>query len=154
MLGRGGMATVYRAADSGLGRKVALKVFEIETEGATGLGRESSEIQLLASLNHHALVTLFDADIDGSDEVSYLVMELVEGSTLKDRIAAGPVFEIDVAQGMVVDLAEALGTSCTRGGVVHRDVKPANILVQIQPRRRWGGDRVPRQTQRLRNRPT
>ena len=127
MLGRGGMATVYRAADSGLGRKVALKVFEIETEGATGLGRESSEIQLLASLNHHALVTLFDADIDGSDEVSYLVMELVEGSTLKDRIAAGPVFEIDVAQ-MVVDLAEALHV-VHAGGVVHRDVKPANILL-------------------------
>jgi hypothetical protein len=129
LLGRGGMATVYRATDVPLGRSVALKIFAIDTEGAAGLGRESSEIQLLASLNHHALVTLFDANIDGGDggERSYLVMELVEGPTLKERIEAGPIAEIDVAQ-MLIDLGEALHV-VHAGGVVHRDVKPANILL-------------------------
>jgi hypothetical protein len=129
LLGRGGMATVYRAIDVPLGRSVAVKVFSIDSEGTAGLGRESSEIQLLASLNHHALVTLFDANVDTGDGVdhSFLVMELVEGPTLKERIESGPIAELDVAQ-MVVDLAEALHV-VHGNGVVHRDVKPANILL-------------------------
>jgi len=126
LIGRGGMASVYRATDVPLNRSVALKVFTVDTEGAPGLGRESSEIRLLASLNHHALVTLFDATIDGEGD-SFLVMELVEGPTLKERIDAGPIAEIDVAQ-MVVDLAEALHV-VHGNDVVHRDVKPANILL-------------------------
>jgi hypothetical protein len=129
LLGRGGMASVYRAIDVPLGRNVAVKVFTVDTEGAAGLGRESSEIQLLASLNHHALVTLFDANVDTGDGVdqSFLVMELVEGPTLKERIESGPIAELDVAQ-MVVDLAEALHV-VHGNGVVHRDIKPANILL-------------------------
>ena len=129
LLGRGGMASVYRATDVPLGRSVALKIFTADTESAAGLGRESSEIRLLASLNHHALVTLFDASIDRGDgsEYSFLVMELVEGPTLGERLAEGPVAEIDVAQ-LLVDLAEALHV-VHGNGVVHRDVKPANILL-------------------------
>ena len=129
LLGRGGMAAVYRATDVPLGRSVAVKVFRIDSEGTAGLGRESSEIQLLASLNHHALVTLFDASVDSGDggDQSYLVMELVEGPTLKERIDRGSIAELDVAQ-MLVDLAEALHV-VHGNGVVHRDVKPANILL-------------------------
>lgn len=129
LLGRGGMASVYRAADVPLGRSVALKVFTVDTEGSAGLGRESSEVRLLASLNHHALVTLFDANIDdgSGDEPSYLVMELVDGPTLRERIDAGPIAPLDVAQ-LVVDLAEALHVVHGKA-VVHRDVKPANILL-------------------------
>jgi serine/threonine protein kinase len=126
LLGRGGMASVYSAVDEPLGRRVALKVFEIDAQATAGLGRESSEIRLLASLNHHALVTLFDASVEGA-EYSFLVMELVEGPTLKERIERGPIAEVDVAQ-LLVDLAEALHV-VHGSGVVHRDVKPANILL-------------------------
>lgn len=128
LIGRGGMASVYRATDGALGRNVALKIFTADTEGA-GLGRESSEIQLLASLNHHALVTLFDANVDGGDgaDHSFLVMELVEGPTLRQRIDTARIAEIDVAR-LLVDLAEALSVVHSNG-VVHRDVKPANILL-------------------------
>jgi hypothetical protein len=129
LLGRGGMATVYRATDTALGRSVALKLFAANEEGAAGLGRETSEIRLLASLNHHALVTLFDANVDTDSTVDqpYLVMELVEGPTLKERIDSAPIAPTDVAL-MVSELAEALHV-VHAGGVVHRDIKPANILL-------------------------
>lgn len=129
LLGRGGMAAVYRARDTQLGRSVAVKLFRADAEGAGGAGRETSEIRLLASLNHHALVTLYDAVIaaEEGDEPTYLVMELVEGATLRDRIAAGPVSEADIAL-LVIDIAEALHV-VHAGGVVHRDIKPANILL-------------------------
>jgi hypothetical protein len=129
LLGRGGMATVYRATDTALGRKVAIKLFSTNDEGAAGLGRETAEIRLLASLNHHALVTLFDANVDTGSTVDqpYLVMELVEGPTLKDRIDSGPIDPTDVAL-MVSELAEALHVVHAEG-VVHRDIKPANILL-------------------------
>jgi hypothetical protein len=129
LLGRGGMATVYRATDTALGRNVALKLFSANEEGAAGLGRETSEIRLLASLNHHALVTLFDASVDTDATVDqpYLVMELVEGPTLKERIDSAPIAPTDVAL-MVSELAEALHV-VHAGGVVHRDIKPANILL-------------------------
>jgi len=131
LLGRGGMAAVYRAHDRALGRDVAIKVFAGAGLDQNSLKRETGEIRLLASLNHHALVTLFDAAVDpgartGEDR-AYFVMELVEGPTLGDRIAAGPIAQTDVAL-MLVDLADALHV-VHEGGVVHRDIKPANILL-------------------------
>jgi len=123
LLGTGGMASVYRAHDRSLGRDVALKLFSAP---GSSLQRETAEIRLLASLNHHALVTLFDARVDGGSR-AFLVMELVEGPTLGERITGGPVFEADAAH-LLVDLAEALHVVHERG-IVHRDIKPANILL-------------------------
>jgi len=129
LLGRGGMASVYRARDLSLGRAVAVKVFAASEVDQNAMQRESGEIRLLASLNHYALVTLFDAavDTDGRDDRAYFVMELVEGPTLGERVTAGPIAHTDVAM-MLVDLAEALHVVHDRG-VVHRDIKPANILL-------------------------
>jgi serine/threonine protein kinase len=129
LIGRGGMASVYRAKDDQLGRSVAIKVFPVSDETSADLGRETSEIRLLASLNHHALVTLFDASVDADAAVdrAFLVMELVEGPTLRERIDTGPIGEADVAM-MTIDLAEALHV-VHASGVVHRDIKPANILL-------------------------
>ena len=126
LLGTGGMASVYRAVDRSLGREVAVKLFSATGVDSASLQRESSEIRLLASLNHHALVTLFDANVDAGSR-AFLVMELVEGQTLGERITGGPVFEADAAH-LLVDLADALHVVHERG-IVHRDIKPANILL-------------------------
>ncbi|MCJ1698905.1 protein kinase [Rathayibacter festucae] len=133
LIGRGGMATVYRARDRILGRSVALKMFAPGIDDAQDLQRKSSEIRLLAALNHPALVTLYDAD-DGGDDTggqAYMVMELAEGPSLAERLASGPVLPNDVAS-MAADLGEALHT-VHAAGVVHRDVKPSNVLLVPSP---------------------
>ena len=128
LLGRGGMASVYRAHDRSLGRGVAVKIFAATEVDQNAMRRESGEIRLLASLNHYALVTLFDAAVDAAaTDRAYFVMELVEGPTLGERISAGPVEQSDVAL-MLHDLADALHVVHERGAV-HRDIKPANILL-------------------------
>jgi tRNA A-37 threonylcarbamoyl transferase component Bud32 len=129
LIGRGGMAAVYRAKDEFLGRSVALKLFASDGAEADALKRESSEIRVLASMNHHALVTLFDASVDGvgDAERAFLVMELVEGPTLQKRIEQGTIAAHEVAV-MATDLAEALHVVHAQA-VVHRDIKPANILL-------------------------
>jgi serine/threonine protein kinase len=132
-IGRGGMASVYRARDELLNRVVALKIIASSSADASSVRRERAEIELLASLNHHALVTLFDAgveEIDG-DERTFLVMELVDGPTLSARIAQGPIAPVDICR-MAVDLAEALSIVHAHG-VVHRDIKPANVLLNSSP---------------------
>ncbi|OOB90243.1 serine/threonine-protein kinase [Rathayibacter sp. VKM Ac-2630] len=133
LIGRGGMATVYRARDEILGRSVALKMFAAGIDDAQDLQRKSSEIRLLAALNHPALVTLYDAH-DGGDDTggqAYMVMELAEGPSLSERLASGPVAPNDVAS-MAADLGEALHT-VHAAGVVHRDVKPSNVLLVPSP---------------------
>ena len=133
VIGHGGMATVYRARDQLLGRVVALKVIAPSSADASAVRRARAEIELLASLNHHALVTLFDAgvdDIDGSER-TFLVMELVDGPTLGARIERGPLARADVSR-MAVDLAEALHV-VHASGIVHRDIKPGNVLLASSP---------------------
>lgn len=130
LIGRGGMAAVYRAHDMSLGRTVALKLFAATGESDKDEGRKTSEIRLLASLKHHALVTLYDAS-DGSEldgEPAFMAMELVEGPTLSQLLDAGPLDRREVAR-MGADLAEALHV-VHAAGIVHRDLKPSNVLLE------------------------
>ncbi|WP_146931786.1 serine/threonine-protein kinase [Cellulomonas xylanilytica] len=130
VLGRGGMAAVHRAHDVLLERDVAVKVFPAVHDGTDDLLRNRAEIRVLATLSHPGLVTLHDAGTvhhdDGSEQV-YLVMELVEGPTLAERLRDGA---LDVEQTARVgrDVAAALATVHERE-IVHRDIKPANILL-------------------------
>jgi eukaryotic-like serine/threonine-protein kinase len=125
-LGRGGMATVYRANDEALGRTVALKLFNGEPADSEEDLRRREEVQLLASLNHPGLVTLFDASTRG-DEEAFLVMELIEGEDLRRRLDRGSLTESEVAL-LGREVADALAYIHSRG-VIHRDIKPGNILL-------------------------
>ncbi|MCY1675532.1 serine/threonine-protein kinase [Pseudarthrobacter sp. SL88] len=135
VIGRGGMSSVYSARDENLGRDVALKLFAPQAPDTEELKRQEAEIQLLATLNHPGLVTLFDAGIDTripDEPRPFLTMELVEGQDLRGRIRHSrvPLEELAVIGAGIADaLAYVHGL-----GVIHRDIKPANILlVQIRP---------------------
>jgi len=132
-LGRGGMADVWAADDLVLHRPVAVKVFRFDLPG-TEQARIDAEMRMIGQLSHPGIVSLFDAgtadDPSGADgaRTPYLVMELVHGQTLHDRLAQGPLPPDDVRE-LGVQLADTFGYLHGRG-VVHRDVKPANILLQ------------------------
>ena len=135
VIGRGGLSSVYCARDENLGRDVALKLFAPQAPDADELKRQEAEIQLLATLNHPGLVTLFDAGIDDrvpDEPRPFLTMELVEGQDLRSRIRHSrvPLEELSVIGAGIADaLAYVHGL-----GIIHRDIKPGNILlVQIRP---------------------
>ena len=130
-LGRGGMATVYRAFDRQLGRHVAVKLFAPGT--ATDDARRRGEATLLARLNHPSLVALHDAHLAAPDDStpSFLVMELVDGPDLRTRLEEGRLPAEWVAS-LAVDIAEAL-VAVHAVDMVHRDLKPANILLSPSP---------------------
>jgi serine/threonine protein kinase len=129
-IGEGGMARVYRAEDAALRRTVAIKVLRGPVGELGSVERARSETRLLAGLNHHSLVTLFDAHIS-ADDASYLVMEFVEGITLRELIARGPVDPGAVAS-IAIDIAEGLHVA-HEAGIVHRDIKPSNVLLWSSP---------------------
>lgn len=126
VLGTGGYARVYEAVDTQLGRTVALKVMTGDGADPSDMARVRSEIRLLASLSHPSLVTLYDAKL--SSPPTYLAMELIAGPTLGDVIARGTVTPADAAR-YGREIAEALSVVHARG-IVHRDVKPSNILLR------------------------
>jgi eukaryotic-like serine/threonine-protein kinase len=121
-LGSGGFGTVYRAWDERLEREVAVKVIDV---GGPAPERILGEAQAAARLNHPGVVTLHELGEDGRN--AYLVSELVEGATLAQLGAAGALSDRDVGEA-AVDLCEALEHAHDRG-VVHRDIKPQNILL-------------------------
>ena len=125
-IGAGGMGDVYRARDSKLNREVAIKVLpDGFTEDAERVARFQREAQVLASLNHPNIAAIYG--LEESDGIRALVIELVEGPTLADRIAAGP-FPFEEALAIAKQIAEALEVAHERG-IIHRDLKPANVKV-------------------------
>jgi serine/threonine protein kinase len=142
VIGQGGMATVYIARDEVLGRRVALKYFHHGT--AIDTSRQESELAVLASLNHHGLVDLFDAgvEVDAAGLTHrYLVMELVRGTDLQTRLSQAPLAPRHIAE-IGYDVAEALEYIHTNR-VIHRDIKPSNILLVDY------GDHAPRARAKL-----
>jgi tRNA A-37 threonylcarbamoyl transferase component Bud32 len=130
VLGRGGASTVYRARDTLLGRDVAIKLFAASAVRPEDLQAQQGEARLLGSLNHPGLVMLLDAGVDfdakGEPQV-YLVMELVEGADLRERLHRGALDPVDVAY-LGWDILLALD-HIHQAGIVHRDIKPANVLL-------------------------
>jgi eukaryotic-like serine/threonine-protein kinase len=126
-IGAGGMGEVYRARDSKLNRDVAIKVLpELFLSDAERRARFEREAQVLASLNHPHIAQIYGLEAHGNAHA--LVMELVEGDDLAQRLARGPV-PIDEALAIAKQLAEALETAHERG-IIHRDLKPANIKIR------------------------
>ena len=130
LIGRGSQSGVYRAFDELLQRHVAVKLFRDDPGNVDHTRRQGEEVRILAGMGHHALVTLLDAGADLSDprhRRTYLVMELVRGPDLRERTAQGPLSAAHLAL-IGHDLADGLAY-IHHHGIVHRDVKPANILL-------------------------
>jgi serine/threonine-protein kinase len=126
-IGAGGMGEVYRARDTKLNRDVALKILpEAVTLDGDRIARFRREAQVLASLNHPNVAAIYGIEDSGSTHA--LVLELVEGPTLADRIAKGPI-ALDEALPMAKQIAEALEAAHEQG-IIHRDLKPANIKLR------------------------
>ena len=125
-LGEGGMATVYLADDLKHERKVALKVLKPELAAVVGAERFLAEIKTTANLQHPHILPLFDSG--EADGFLYYVMPYVEGETLRDRLERGGPLPLDDTVRIVGEIADALDHAHARG-IVHRDVKPANVLL-------------------------
>jgi eukaryotic-like serine/threonine-protein kinase len=125
-IGKGGMGEVYRARDTKLGRDVAIKVLpDAVAREPERLARFEREGRTLAAMNHPNIAIIHGLEDTG--DIRALVMELVEGPTLADRIARGPVAPVE-ALSIVRQIVDALDAAHERG-IVHRDLKPANIKI-------------------------
>jgi serine/threonine-protein kinase len=125
-LGSGGMGEVYRARDPKLGRELAIKVLPADTAPTDDLlGRFEQEARSASLLNHPAIITIYDVGRVG--EQPWIAMELVEGQTLRESLASGPL-PLKRALSIAMGVAEGLAAAHARG-IVHRDLKPDNIMV-------------------------
>ena len=129
LLGKGGMGEVYRARDTRLDRDVAVKTLPEEFAADTDrLARFEREAKLLASLNHQNIAAIYGLERFAGGHL--LVLELVEGETLAEQIARGPI-PVDESIRLAVQIAAALQAAHEKG-VIHRDLKPANIKITHQ----------------------
>src|SRR5579862_6623213 len=124
-IGAGGMGEVYQAHDTKLARDVAIKVLlEAFAHDAERLSRFQREAKMLASLNHPNIATIHG--LEQSGDTSYLVMELVSGETLAERVKRDGAVPIEEALAIAKQIAEALEAAHEKG-IIHRDLKPANV---------------------------
>ncbi len=125
-MGKGGMGEVFRAGDQKLGREVAIKILPAEfAREADRVARFEREAKLLASLNHPNIAAIHGLEESGG--TNFLVLELVEGETLADRIKTGPI-PVEESLKLALQITEALEAAHDKG-IIHRDLKPANIKV-------------------------
>ena len=130
LIGMGGMGEVYRARDARLNRDVAIKILpSLVATDSDRLARFRREAQVLASLNHSNVGSIYG--FEESDGVQALILELVDGPTLADRIAQGPI-PLDEALPIATQIADAVEAAHERG-IVHRDLKPENVYLESRP---------------------
>src|SRR6516164_8662241 len=127
LLGKGGMGEVYRARDLKLKREVAIKILPDEfSRDADRVSRFQREAEVLASLNHSNIAAIYNLEEAGG--VRFLVLELVEGQTLSERVKRGAI-PIDESLNIARSICEALAAAHDQG-IVHRDLKPDNIKIR------------------------
>jgi eukaryotic-like serine/threonine-protein kinase len=131
LIGKGGMGEVWKARDSKLHREVAIKMIPDEfVKDGDRLSRFEREARLLASLNHPHIATIHGLEESGNTR--FLVLELIDGETLADRLRSGPIPEVESLQ-IALQIAQAL-ESAHEKGVIHRDLKPANVKINSEGR--------------------
>src|SRR5262249_11298074 len=137
VLGSGAAGTVFEAEHLRLPRRFAIKLLRCDlgehgVRGEPGFAREAKarfrrEAEIVASLSHPHIVDVFDYDVDGSG-APFMVMELLEGETLRDRLRRGPMSSADVVE--LIRQAASAVTAAHARGVIHRDLKPSNVFLR------------------------